>query len=79
MAEIKIDRLTLNLSALSARDGERLARLVAEGLGAADLSTEKSQRLDEVKVRVWADEKGNVDELSEQIVAAVLRQLERTL
>jgi hypothetical protein len=79
MAELKIDRLTLNLSGLSTRDGERLARLIAEGLGTANLSNEKSHRVGEMQVRVEADGKGDVDKLSEQIVAAVLRQLERTL
>jgi hypothetical protein len=79
MAELKIDRLTLKLSGLSTSDGERLARRIAEGLGAANLSNEKSQRVGEMQVKVKADEKGDVDKLSEQIVAAVLRQLERTI
>lgn len=79
MSEIKIDRLTLNLSGLSAGEGERLARKIAAGLSAANLSNEKSHRVEKVQVNTKADEKADVDKLSEQIIASVLSQLERSL
>jgi hypothetical protein len=37
MPDITIDRLTLHLSGLSEGDGQRLARLIADGLANASL------------------------------------------
>jgi hypothetical protein len=79
MATIDIDRLTLKLSGLSEREGQRLARLIAEGLAQADIPNTAPRRLETLRVNLTAPADGNVDRLSQQIVADVLRQLERTL
>jgi hypothetical protein len=79
MTEIHIDRLTLNLSGLSVRDGERLARLIGEGLGTANLPDAESRLVGNMQVKIQADKRGDVDKLSKQIVADVLRQLQRTI
>ncbi len=78
MATIDIDRLTLKLSGLSEREGQRLARLIAAGLTQADVPNATS-RLETLRVNLTAPADGNVDRLSQQIVADILRQLERTL
>lgn len=79
MTEITIDRLTLKLSGISERDGQRLARLIAEGLSTVPISTEGAHHLDAMRVSVAASPGSRVDMLSQQIVAEVLRQLERSL
>ena len=79
MATIDIDRLTLKLSGLSEREGQRLARLIAAGLTQADVPTIMPRRLETLRVNLATPVDGNVDRLSQQIVADVLRQLERTL
>lgn len=77
MAEIVLDRLTLKLSGLSQRDGERLAQRVAENLAAATLPLEKPLHIDTLQVRLRARLEDGIDELATQIVAELLRQLER--
>lgn len=79
MTEITIDRLTLKLSGISQPDGQRLARLIAEGLGTLPISTEGAHHLDAMRIHVAASPGSSVDMLSQQIAAAMLRQLERSL
>ena len=79
MSEINIDRLTLRLSGISEHDGQHLSRLIAEGLAAARFGTEGVHHLDAMRVNVTANPGGSMDLLAKQIVADVLRQLERTL
>ena len=79
MTEITIDRLTLKLSGISERDAQRLARLIAEGLGTVPISPEGAHHLDTMRVKVAASPGSSVDMLTQQIVAEVLRQLERSL
>ena len=79
MAAIDIDRLSLRLSGISGGDGQRLARLIAEGLAASPIGIEGTHHLDTMQVNVTARPGSSMDMLSQQIVADVLRQLERTL
>jgi len=79
MAAIDIDRLSLRLSGISGSDGQRLARLIAEGLAASPIGIEGTHHLDAMQVNVTARPGSSMDMLSQQIVADVLRQLERTL
>jgi len=79
MAAINIDRLSLRLSGISGGDGQRLARLIAEGLAASPIGIEGTHHLDAMQVNVTARPGSSMDMLSQQIVADVLRQLERTL
>jgi hypothetical protein len=77
MAEIHIERLALKLAGISESDGQRLAQLIAEGLASSPISSESPQHIDSLRVSATADK--NVDRLSKQIVAEILRQLESTL
>lgn len=79
LANIIIDRLSLKLSALSARDGERLARRLADALGTAAVAREGPLHLDGMQVNVTAELGTPMDTLSQRIVAAVLLQLDRTV
>ena len=79
MTTINIDRLALKLSGLSEREGHRLARLIAEGLAQADIPNTAPHRLETLRVNLTAPADGHADRLSQQIVADILRQLERTL
>ena len=79
MPEINIDRLTLRLSGISEHDGQRLARLIAEGLTSSSIAAEGSHALDAMRVNVSTSPSSNVDMLSKQIVAEIVRQLESTL
>ena len=79
MAAIDIDRLSLRLSGISGGDGQRLARLIAEGLAASPIGIEGTHHLDTMQVNVTARPGSSMDMLSQRIVADVLRQLERTL
>jgi hypothetical protein len=76
MSNLWIDRLTLEVPGLSASDGRRLALQVAAGLkavgaagGACDIA---ALRLD-----LTAAPNAGVDELARQVVAEVLRQVQR--
>jgi hypothetical protein len=75
MTAIAIDRLTLKLSGLSQSDGERLARLVANGLGQASLSGAAANEVAAMSVNVQSDAGNNLNRLSDQIVSEILRQL----
>ena len=75
MTQIAIDRLTLKLSGLSQSEGERLARLVASGLGQALLSGEAANEVAAMSVNVQSDAGNNLNRLSDQIVSEILRQL----
>jgi hypothetical protein len=79
MTAINIDRLTLRLSGISEHDGQHLARLIAQGLATSSILTEESYQLDSMRVNVTANSGSSVDMLAQQIVAAILRQIEQTL
>ena len=78
MAAITIDSLSLKLHGLSEHEGRRLARLVAENLSTSSLPvTSSSRRVEAVNVQLQADGGSDVNRLSKQIAAEVLRQLAR--
>ncbi len=79
MAELNIDRLTLNLSALSQSDGQRLARQIAEGLASGVIASGAARDAPNIHVTIPADSNADVDWLANQIVTEVLRQLNQTL
>jgi hypothetical protein len=73
MAEVAIDRLSLKLSGVSAGEGERLARLIADGLGRQKL-TSSGQSVEGMTININSSG-GNLQRLSEQIVREIMRQL----
>jgi hypothetical protein len=72
MTEISIDRLSLKLSGLSAGEGERLARLIADGLGRQKL-TGSGHSVEGMTISINSSG-GNLQRLSEQIVREIVRQ-----
>lgn len=76
MPDLTIERLSLHLSGLSEAEGERLARLIADGL--AHASMPGSENRDAMKAAVTAFPGGDMQELSERIVTDVVRQLDRS-
>jgi hypothetical protein len=78
MAAIIIDSLSLRLHGFSEYEGRHLARLVAENLGKSSLPvTSSSRRVEAVNVQLQAEAGSDINQLSKQIVAEVLRQLAR--
>jgi hypothetical protein len=76
MSDVSIERLSLHLSGLS--EGRRLTRLIADGLAAASVpnSTESRDALQSnIKLRSGC----SLQEISDQIVADLLGQLERSV
>ena len=78
MPDITIDRLTLHLSGLSEGDGQRLARLIADGLANACLPEGAESRAS-VKAAANTSQGGNMQALSDRLVADVLRQLQSSV
>jgi len=76
---ITIDKLTLQLSGLSEEEGRKLARLLAEDLAVVTLPGGCSPDTVSVSVNVTSAPGASVNTLSQQIVADLLRQLDRTL
>ena len=79
MAAITIDRLTLHLSDLAESDGQRLAALIAEGLTVVPISLDGMHHLDTLRVEITPKPGQDLELLSRQIVAAILRQVQSTL
>jgi hypothetical protein len=77
MADISIDKLSFSLSGVGRADGERLARAVAEKLGAARASVSGGGKRDSLKVDVRQGAGDTVDYLAAQIVEDLIRQLNR--
>ena len=76
MTGITIDRLSIDAAGLSAGEGERLARLVADKLGSAAVRLDRPLHVDMARVNVPAPDKGgNLDALAESIVYGLLRQI----
>ena len=74
MTKIKIDRLTLKLSGISEIEGQRLAKLITEGLASSTVSSQVTDHPN-LKVNIPSRPNPSVDWLANQIVADVLRQL----
>lgn len=79
MSDITIDRLTLRLRGLATHDGERLARLVADGLATSAASLETPYHVGALHISGAVDLGSNMEQLANQIVADVIRQLARTI
>lgn len=75
-ADVVIDKLVLRLGGVGSIDAVNVARLVAEGLVAAEAWPNRAS-LDRVLVASDRLRGGNADELAAGIVAAVLSELER--
>lgn len=75
MADIAVERLSLRLSGVSPGEGERLARLIADGLGAANLPDRAPRQLETMNVAIRTDASAGVSRLSKEIVSEILRQL----
>jgi hypothetical protein len=79
MDDIRVDRLALTLSGLSEAEGRRLAMLITQGLAAARLAPDVATKQPAIHVDVKDAKPGDVDRLSDRVVAQVLRQIERSL
>jgi hypothetical protein len=77
MAELSIDRLTLKLPDFSEHEARRLASLVAEGLAGAPRPAGPSRSVERLPVEVTGSRDESTDRLAQQIIAEILRQLER--
>jgi alkanesulfonate monooxygenase SsuD/methylene tetrahydromethanopterin reductase-like flavin-dependent oxidoreductase (luciferase family) len=78
MSTVEIDRITLRLAASSADDGARLARRVADGLASWRPPPDLARAVDRLQVPVVRDAGESIDALGERIIAALIRELERT-
>jgi hypothetical protein len=76
MPELTIERLSLRLSGLSEGESRHLARLIAEGLAEAPSI---SGNRDAVHAGINTPAGSSVEQLSDQIVAELVRQLARSL
>jgi hypothetical protein len=77
MPDLTIERLSLHLSGLSEGEGQRLARLIADGL--AQVSISGGENRDAMNAVITASPGVDMQELSERIVADVVRQLDRSI
>ena len=75
MPATTIDRLALRLSGVAERDAQRLALLIAEGLAAARLSPVPAGDIGTVHVHVTARAGDSLDQLAQQVVAEIMREL----
>jgi hypothetical protein len=77
MSDLTIERLSLHLSGLSEGEGQRLARLIADGL--AQVSISGGENRDVMNAAITASPGVDMQELSRRIVADVVRQLDRSI
>jgi hypothetical protein len=78
MAEMHIERLALKLSGIDERGARRLAEQVAAGLERLPLAGQLPDRLELVRVRVNPAPEATQDQLADQIVAELIRELRRS-
>jgi hypothetical protein len=78
MAELSIERLSLHLTGLSEGDGRRLTRMIADGLAAASGPIAGEHR-DSMQSKIKPRPGSSLQEISDQVVADLLSQLERSL
>ena len=76
MPGLSIDRLSLHLSGLSEGDGRRLTRLIADGLAAAAVPPTVENR-NALESRITLHAGDSLQKISDEIVADLLRQLDR--
>jgi len=79
MPRIEIDRLSLRLSGLSEDQGRLLAMRVAEGLITSSPEPGAPVELDAIRVSAAMVPGSTVNMLADQIVADLVRQLNRTM
>ena len=77
MPDLTIERLSLHLSGISEGEGQRLARLIADGL--AQVSISGGENRDAMSAAITAPTGTDMQQLSERIVADVVRQLDRSI
>jgi hypothetical protein len=77
MNGFQIDRLTLDVPAMSTSDARRLALLVAAGLARAS-GFGSNADIPSMRVAVEASATGGLSILADRIVADALRQIRRT-
>lgn len=76
---ITIDKLTLQLSGLCEDDGRKLARLLAEDLAIVTVPANCCPDIHSMNVNITRSPGVSVKTLSQQIIADMLRQLDRTV
>jgi hypothetical protein len=77
MPDLMVDRLRLSLEGLSRADAERLATLVAQGLAAAEIAGEGD--VQGLQITLAPLPGSTMHTLSEQIVAELVGQINRTI
>ncbi len=78
MSGTLIERLILDVPAMSAADGRRLGLLVAAGLARASAGVAGAADLASVRVVVEPGRSGTIEALADRIVADALRQIGRS-
>jgi hypothetical protein len=76
MSDVQIDRLTLQVRGLSEADGRRLALRIAEGLGAG-AAAGGGRDIPSLRLDLVARPSAGPDELARQVVAELVRQMQR--
>lgn len=76
---ITIDKLTLQLSGISEEDGRKLARELAEDLAIVTLPQGCSESAESLSVNVNQTSGASGKRLSQEIIAELFRQLDRTI
>jgi hypothetical protein len=82
MTQMDVGRLTLKLDGFAGygtQEGERLARKVADRLAEATLARAGGGMSGNLSVQMAARPSSNMDQLAEQVVSAILREVERTI
>jgi hypothetical protein len=79
MPATTIERLALRLSGVAERDAQRLALLIAEGLAASRLSPVPAGDIGTLRVQVTARSGDHLEQLAQQVVAEIMRELARTV
>ncbi len=77
MPDLMVDRLRLNLEGLSRADAELLAALVAQGLARAEIAGEGD--VQGLQITLAPLPGSTMQSLSEQIVAELVGQINRTI
>jgi hypothetical protein len=77
MADIQIDRLSLNLTGSTAPRGETLARKIADGLADASLTPSAQSAIPCLSVNLRGAPGESDEALAGRIVAEILQQLNR--
>lgn len=78
MAELSIGRLSLHLSGLSESDGRRLTRMIADGLAMASVPNAAVDR-EAMQSRITPRSGSSLQQISDQVVADLLSQLDRSV